>query len=347
MKRNFLIPLMLSLSICILAWTTPAQSGSKVYKWKLQHDAPRGDIQTQLLIHFSKDVEKRSNGRLKIKIFADPEIVPGYELLQGVMAGVLEMSNTSGLFESGQIPLSAIEFGLPRMYKFPKLKGDFIKEANEIRDFFYKSGMVDLLRQEYAKFGVYWLDMHTFGPDALFLTKPVQTINDFKGMKMAVVPQYVSWIESMGAASTELVGGDLYMGLKLGVVDAGTWDINGIAALKFHEVAPNVLIGYSNDQMIGHFEVNMKAWNSLPDDLKQVLKDATKAWWDYKNDVILGIVQDSISMGEKGEFKLQQLDEKSYTKLDELSFEVWDEWAKRNEACRKAVALQKQWYKTR
>jgi TRAP-type mannitol/chloroaromatic compound transport system substrate-binding protein len=99
--------------------------------------------------------------------------------------------------------------------------------------------------------------------------------------------------------------------------------------------------------MIGHFEVNMKAWSSLPDDLKQVLKDATKAWWDYKNDVILGIVQDSISMGEKGEFKLQQLDEKSYTKLDELSFKVWDEWAKRNEACRKAVALQKQWYKTR
>ncbi len=52
MKKILLIPLMLSLSICILAWTTPAQSGSKVYKWKLQHDAPRGDIQTELLNNF-------------------------------------------------------------------------------------------------------------------------------------------------------------------------------------------------------------------------------------------------------------------------------------------------------
>ena len=347
MKKILLIPLMLSLSICILAWTTPAQSGSKVYKWKLQHDAPRGDIQTELLNHFSKDVEKRSNGRLKIQIFADPEIVPGFELLQGVMSGTIEMANTSGLFEAGQIPLSAIEFGLPMMYKFPKLKGDFIKEANEIRQFFYKSGMVDLLRKEYAKFGVYWLDMHTYGPDTLFLTKPVQTINDFKGMKMFVMPQMGSWIESMGAAFAEPAGGDLYMGLKLGVVDAGSWDINGITALRYHEVAPNVFIGYSNDHMIGHFEVNLKAWNSLPDDLKQVLKDATKDWWNYKNEAIAEIVRESRSMGEKGEFKLQQLDENSIAKFNDLSVKVWDEWAQRDKACSKAVALQKEWFKTR
>ena len=347
MKKVFLIPLMLSLSICILAWAAPAQSGSKVYKWKLQHDAPRGDIQTELLTHFSKDVEKRSDGRLKIKIFADPELVPGFELLQGVMAGTLEMANTSGLFESGQIPLSAIEFGLPMMYKFPKLKGDFIKEANEIRKFFYKSGMVELLRKEYAKFGVYWLDMHTYGPDTLFLTKPVKTVNDLKGMKMFVMPQMGSWIKSMGAAYSEPAGGDLYMGLKLGVVDAGAWDINGITALKFYEVAPHVLIGYSNDHMIGHFEVNLKAWNSLPDDLKQVLKDATKDWWGYKNNVIAGIVRDSIALGKKGEFKPQRLDEKSQTKLYELAVKVWDEWGQRNESCGKAVALQKEWFKTR
>ena len=347
MKKLFLMPLILSLGICVFMWNPPAYSESKVYKWKLQHDAPRGDILTELLNHYSKDVEKRSNGRLKIQIFADPEIVPGFELLQGVMAGTIEMANTSGLFQSGQIPLSAIEFGLPMMYKFANLEGDFQKQANQIREFFYKSGMVDLLRKEYAKYGVYWLDMHSYGPDTLFSTKTIKTINDMKGMKMAVVPQFIPWIESMGATSSELVGGDLYMGLKLGVVDAGTWDINGVTALKFYEVGPNVIVGYSNDHMIGHFEVNMKAWKSLPEDLKKVLTEATKDWWDYKNKVLAGIVEESTALGKKGEFKLHQPDDAFVSKLNELAFGVWDEWAKRDENCRKAVALQKEWFNTR
>ena len=345
MKKTNLIPFVACLIVLILVLVPSAQSASKVYNWKLQHDAPRGDILTPLLEHFAKDVEQRSNGQLKIQVFADPEIVPGFELLQGVMAGTIEMANTSGLFQAGQVPLSAIEFGLPMLYKFPDK--DFVQQANEIRKFFYESGMVDLLRAEYEKFGVYWLDMHSYGPDTLFLTKPVKTIDDMKGLKMAVVPQFVPWIESMGAASAELVGGDLYMGLKLGVVDAGTWDINGVAALKFHEVAPHVLIGYSNDQMIGHFEVNLKAWNSLPDDLKQVLKDATDDWWDYKNKAIAKIVQESRAMAQKGDFELHQFDDESMSKLNELSVHVWDEWAQRSESCRKAVELQKKWFETR
>ena len=347
MKKLFLLTLMLSLSMGMLVWVTPAQCGSKVYKWKLQHDAPRGDILTELLNHFAKDVEKRSNGRLKIQVFADPEIIPGFELLQGVMAGTIEMANTSGLFQSGQIPLSAIEFGLPMMYKFESLEGNFIQQADEIRKFFYESGMVDLLRQEYAKYGVYWLDMHSYGPDALFATKSVSSIQAMKGMKVAIVPQFISWIEKMGATSSELVGGDLYMGLKLGTVDAGTWDINGVTALKFYEVGPNVIVGYSNDHMIGHFEVNMKAWKSLPEDLQQVLSDATADWWNYKNQVLADIVKQSKEMGVKGDFNLQKPDDAFKSKMRDLAFDVWEEWAKRDNRCKKAVALQKEWYNKR
>lgn len=346
MNKRFVLGLTIGLCLLVSAWGTPALSGSKVYKWRLQHDAPRGDILTELLTHFAKDVEQRSNGRLLIEVFADPEIVPGFELLQGVMAGTLEMANTSGLFQSGQIPLSAIEFGLPMMYKF-KTEGDLVRQADEIRKFYYESGIVDLLRKEYAKFGVYWLDMHSYGPDAFFSKKPVTSLKNMKGLKIAIVPQFISWIEKMGATSAELVGGDLYMGLKLGTVDAGTWDINGVTALKFYEVGPNVIVGYSNDHMIGHFEVNLNAWNSLPKDLQKVLTEATAAWWTYKNRALAKIVEQSKSMGVKGDFKLQTPDAELSARMVELAYEVWDEWAKRDKSCEKAVALQKEWFKKR
>jgi TRAP-type mannitol/chloroaromatic compound transport system substrate-binding protein len=151
----------------------------------------------------------------------------------------------------------------------------------------------------------------------------------------------------MGASYAELAGGDLFMGLKLGTVDAGTWDINGITALGFHEVGQNVAIGYSNDQTIGHLLVNMKAWNSLPDELKQVLQNAAKDWFDYRVKSVAGIVNKAKEMGEKGEFKLMQFDDNLQAIAKEKAKKVWDEWAKRDAACAKAVALQKEWYKNR
>lgn len=350
MKKTFLFLLALFLGVGIILCDKPfslSSAEAKVYKWKLQHDAPRADIMTELLIHFAKDVEKRSNGQLKIQIFAEPEIVPAFEQLQAVMAGALEMANSSGLYQGGQIPLSAVEFGLPMIYKFPELNNDYIKEANAIRDFFFSSGMVDLLRKEYAKFGVYWLDMHSFGSDTLFSTKPIRTLDDFKGTKMFCVPQFGAWIEKMGAAFSEPAGGDLYMGAKMGTLDIITWDINGIPVMKYQEVAPYVMIGWANDQMMGHWEVNMKAWNSLPDDLKQVLKDATKDWFDYKNKIIAEIEREAYKIAESDEINLQQLDEKSMAKALKYAKEAWDEWAKLDEACAKAVELQKEWYNKR
>jgi TRAP-type C4-dicarboxylate transport system substrate-binding protein len=348
-KLFFLLPAIfmgMSIFLCDkpVSLSSAEANEAKVYKWRLQHDAPRADIMTELLIHFSEDVEKRSNGQLKIQIFAEPEIVPGFEQLQAVISGALDMANSSGLYQGGQIPVSAVEFGLPFMYKFPDLQNDYMKEVSEIRNFFYSSGMVDLLRKEYAKFGIYWLDMHSFGPDTFFSTSPMGTLDDFKGKKIFSLPQFGSWLKKMGAAPSEPAGGDLYMGLKLGTLDIVTWDINGIPVMNFQEVAPNVMIGFSNDQMIGHWEVNMKAWNSLPDELKQILADATKDWSHYKNKVIAEIEQKANKIAQTDKINLQQLDEKSQAESLKYAKEAWDEWAKLDKASAKAVELQKKWY---
>ena len=63
MKKVFLFLFALFLGSGVIVCDKPVSLSSaeaKVYKWKLQHDAPRGDIMTDLLIHFAKDVEKRS-----------------------------------------------------------------------------------------------------------------------------------------------------------------------------------------------------------------------------------------------------------------------------------------------
>ena len=44
-----------------------------------------------------------------------------------------------------------------------------------IRDLFFNTGYVDLLREQYASQGLYWLDVHSYGPIVTMSTKKIRT----------------------------------------------------------------------------------------------------------------------------------------------------------------------------
>ena len=129
---------------------------------KIQSAWPRADISMQMLEKFAAAADKRSNGQIKIQVFAAPEIVPGEQTLEATKKGTLDMLHSIGAYWGGTTPIGEIEFGLPLMWAMPL--GKTVKENSEIvRDFFLNSGFAELLRKEYAKQGVYWLDMHSYG----------------------------------------------------------------------------------------------------------------------------------------------------------------------------------------
>ena len=58
----------------------PVDASAKVYRMKIQSAYPRGDVSMELLEEFAKSASKRSNGQIKISVFADPELVPAEQL---------------------------------------------------------------------------------------------------------------------------------------------------------------------------------------------------------------------------------------------------------------------------
>jgi len=81
-----------SLIIC------PVDASAKVYRMKIQSAYPRGDVSMELLEEFAKSADKRSNGQIKISVFADPELVPAEQLFD-LVADPGEQNN---LFGKGQ-----------------------------------------------------------------------------------------------------------------------------------------------------------------------------------------------------------------------------------------------------
>jgi TRAP-type C4-dicarboxylate transport system substrate-binding protein len=309
----------------------------EIYRWKIQSAYPRGDLSMGLLKDFADEVKKNSNGRLLISVHADPELIPAGQLFDAVSLGTIDMLHGLGAMWAGVVPVGEVEFGLPFSYRTP---GKSFKEgAIEIRKFFYDSGMVDLLRKEYGKHGLYWLDMHTYGPNIILARKPIVTCNDLKGKKITVEGSFSQFFEMLGTGAAIVSGTETYMALKLGTVDGAQWDISAITALNWYEVAPYWIKGGENHQSIGHIMVNLKKWNVLPEDLKKVLYDSAKIYWDKLLEIYDSEINKANELVKEGKLKECMLDSQCQEAHKEAALKVWDSVGSKDPASAQAIEL--------
>lgn len=315
----------------------------KVYKLKIQSAYPRGDLSMETLKVFADSAAKNSNNRLQVKIFAEPEIMPGDQVFGGTQQGVIDMVHSMGGMAGGIVPVGYVEFNLPMAFRIDE-KDTFEEKAQAVRDFFIKNGFMELLRKEYAKHDLYLLDIHTYGPVPFVLsTKPINSCDDLKGMKIKAEGGNLAYHGAVGMLGTAVSPTETYMALKLGVVDAAEWDVSAVTGLNWHEVAPYWIRGMECDHTTGHILVNMKKWKSLSDELKAALHKAAEDYWfatvqEYQKEIetVKGLVKE----GKVKEIILNEACREQYRKA---AYEMWDELAKQDAASAEAIRMIKDW----
>jgi len=322
-----------------------AQAADKVYRLKIQSAYPRGDLSMELLKDFAATAKRMSNGRIRIQVFADPELVPAEQLFEATQKGTLDMLHAVAAMWGGIVPIGEVEFGLPYAYNLPG-EPDIFTAGAQIRDLFFNTGYVDLLREEYAKHGLYWLDVHSYGPIVTMSTKKVTTCDDMQGLKFRVEGSWADYYNALGARGTYISGMDAYMGLKLGTIDASQWDVSAITGLKWYEVAPYWLLGGQNDVVVGHILFNMESWNALPDDLKKVMADAAADYFNKLLKVYVGEFKKVDDLIKQGKVIKSELDAACDARCEEVALELWDKIGQRDPAAAKAIAIIKDWRKT-
>jgi len=323
--------------------TTPAEAAKKV-RWKIQSAYPRGDVSMELLKTFAKEVKEKTKGTVTIQVFADPELVPGEQLFEATKKGTLDGLHALGAMWGGILPIGEVEFGLPYAWKVPGgEKMNVVQTAAAIRKFYYESGFVKLLREQYATQGLYWLDMHTYGPIFTLATKPIEKCADLKGKKMRMEGSWNDYYNLLGARGVNLPGMEAYMALKLGTLDGSQWDVSAITALKWHEVAPYWLRGTDPDHCFGHILLNKKSFEALDDAQKKAVTEAAEVYWHE----LIKLHEEELGKVEKlvaaGKVKKSQIDPACQKFHEEKALQLWAEIAKRDAAAAKSIELIKAW----
>ena len=213
-----------------------------------------------------EQITKMSEGRLEVKVYGAGEIVPAFELFDAVREGIAEMGHGWDGYWVAKHPGAPFFGGVPN-----GLAG------HEQVAWIHWGGGHELWDEMWSDFGVRSFVSGASPPSYFgWYNKEVNSLSDLKGMKirMAGLPGEV--LNRMGATSVNMPGGEIMSSLQSGVVDAVEWG-NAWADLAFgfykiakycylpgiHEPGPNQSLTVNND-----------AYDSLSDDLKEIVKVA-------------------------------------------------------------------------
>lgn len=120
------------------------------------------------------------------------------------------------------------------------------------------------------------------GTRNIFINKPLQTMAEIKGMKVRVqgAPVWSKTFAAVGMSPTVISYGEIYNAIQNGVIAAGENEAAGVEAMKFYEVAPNLLMT-QHAVTIRPLCFSVKTFKRLPPELQAAIMKAGKESGDF------------------------------------------------------------------
>ena len=239
----------------------------KAETWKVQAHLPTGHTVYQFIDDWVKEVNTMLGGRLTLELYPAKAIIPPFETLEAVQMGIIDADITSPAYFAGRDP------AIPLLADLIGAYSNWFEAATWCE---YGGGK-ELYQKMYKGFGAHFVGCPNAGIESVASKKPINSIADFKGVKMrAPSGTATQLLKAMGASPVNLSGGEVYNALEKGVIDAA--DLSDYVANKslgLHKVAKYALVDFHSMPVLS-LTVNMKKLNAQPKDIQAILNMATR-----------------------------------------------------------------------
>ncbi|MFO7751504.1 MAG: TRAP transporter substrate-binding protein DctP [Desulfobacteraceae bacterium] len=237
-------------------------------RWKMVMPWSKGLLFYDIAVHFADSVRLASAGRLDIKPFSAGELVPAMQSFDAVSKGSAQVGHDWPGYWKGKneafVAFGDVPFGL---------------DSQGYNIWLYERGGIEMMQEIYGKFNLYALPGGQTGQDmGLFSNKRATKMEDFKGLRIRTPGWYMDIMNNLGASVSPLPGGEVYLALERGVIDAAEFSAPamnypmGFDDITKFAIQPGV---HQPGGQCGLF-FNQDAWDELPRDLKEIVKICAK-----------------------------------------------------------------------
>ena len=207
-------------------------SGANAVTLQMNHQMPATAVGSKVDQWFADEIEKRTGGEVKIKIFWSEGLGKANETLSLLQSGAIDMAGLSPGYFPAQLPL----FTAPN--SFP-MAIDSIDQASTLMDRLVRE--VPGYMEEARENGVRPLFFHVLNPYLLVSVDPITTLDQMQGVKMRTWGSHMPrMVQAAGGTAVTLSLPDIYEALSRGVVDAAPFAVDLVVTYNIFEVAKNV-----------------------------------------------------------------------------------------------------------
>lgn len=252
----------------LAAGVAPAVHAQATIRWRLTSAFPKAlDTIYGAADTFAKSISDMSGGKFQISVHPSGELVGGFNQVDALQNGTVEMSHTAPYYYFGKDPTFALGCAIP-----------FGLNSRQMSAWMVEGNGLKLMREFYANYNIInFVGGNTGAQMGGWWRKEIKSLADIKGLKFRTGGFSGVIFNRLGGVAQSIPGGEIYQALEKGTIDAAEWvGPYDDEKLGFNKVAP--FYGYPGFWEGGpqlDFYINTKAYNALPAEYKAMIEAAS------------------------------------------------------------------------
>ena len=191
-----------------------------------------------------------------------------------VRNGIADIGLVVSVFHADRLPLASVSFVTP-----------FVTTDLELNARTYDELTFQFPEMEGAwnRFGMHFLGhMGTIKSYAVLSKEPINSIEDFEGLKFAGAGLNLRWIEGLGATGVPSALTKFYSDTESGVTDGMISWAETVSGFKLCEAAPYFIKADMGAVTSFAVAANQNSWQRLPEQVQEVMTEVTR---DYRDEL--------------------------------------------------------------
>lgn len=301
----------------VLAGCAASEDGEQRYAYPLGTASPEDTVTQIYAERFAEEVDRLSDGRIKITVYPNSVLGGDRELLESCYDGDIPFVIQNTAPQVNFIDDTAA-FDMPCVF-------DSIEDVRETVD---QPDFMELMQQSYREAGFELLGYADQGFRVMSTNKKVDDFSDFKGQKIRTMedPYQLSFWQELGSNPTPMNFSEVYIGLQQHTIDAQENPYEVIVSNRLYEQQDYIVETNHVPHLIS-LVVSEAFFEELSEEDQQILIEAQEIAKEYAREQSDERIEDRIQTIQDSGTEIVTLDDATFDQMREASQPVYDQIA--------------------
>lgn len=320
MKRNRVV----WCSVCAVAIlffisVMPLHAQEKVVKLRYSNFFPPMHPISKLAEEWIKEVEKRTNGRVKVSYFPGNTLTPPGQAYDAVVKGIADMAQNLLAYSPGRLPLSEVlqqPLGYSSGYQGTKLANEYYRK--------FKPKEFDDVKVMY---------LHGVAPGTFHTKKELKSFFDIKGLRIKANAENADIVKALGGAPVTMPITETYDALQKGLAEGILLPNEALKGWKFAEVVKTSIDSSAVSYLTSMYVImNKEKWNQISKEDQATIEKINEEWIERQGNLWNRLDKEGKEAAIQKGVKFVKVSKEEEAKVAALMKPILEEYVKNTKA---------------